>query len=538
MSGKSSIDYISPIKSIKSTKDDTMKVSIFIKNTVILVATGLILRMIGMFFRIYLAEKIGAEGMGLYQLVFSVYMFASTFAASGISTAVTRLIAEHEQDGRKGVEAIMRKAVYVTLSVAVLSSLTVYTLSGKISQYLIKDIRAGISLKILSFSLPFMGLSSCLNGYFIARRKTLEPSLVTLFKQAVRIGVIIAAISFPAEKGLKYTTAAVLLGDTIAEISSFSVNFALYRADKRRLLVGKPIFGIGKRILHIALPISGSGYLSSLLHTAENILVPLRLSRYYPKANIGLELFGKVRGMALPLLFFPAAFISSMSTMLIPEISSAVACKNCEKLNRTATDSVNITTCLSIAAASVFLFNGSGIGALFYNDKAVGKMLGLLAPTVPFMYLETVTSGLLKGLDCQYSQLKYNTFDSAIRIFAVATLLPIFGIKGYIIIMTVSNIFTSSMSILCLKRRISVDITPLKTIIMPMIIGIAGGLLGKAATANFANGKTTTVISIAMQLSIFAVYFAFKNSISVNNKKNIKSTKKADERRTHSALRR
>lgn len=507
-----------------------MKVSIFIKNTVILVTTGLLLRIVGMFFRIYLAEKIGAEGMGLYQLVFSVYMFASTFAASGISTAVTRLIAEHEQDGRKSVEAVMQKAVYITSVVAVLSSLTVYFASGKISEFLIKDTRAEVSLKILSFSLPFMGFSSCLNGYFTARRKTLEPSLVRLFEQAVRIGSIITAVSFTAEKGLEYTTAAVLLGDTLAEIASFSVNFALYRADKRRLPVGKPIFGIGKRILHIALPISGSGYLSSLLHTAENILVPIRLSKYYEKTAVGLELFGKVRGMTLPLLFFPAAFISSMSTMLLPEISSAVACKNREKLNRTATDSVNITTCLSVAAASVFLFNGSGMGNLLYNDQTVGEMLRLLAPAVPFMYLETVTSGLLKGLDCQYAQLKYNTFDSAIRIFAITTLLPLFGIKGYLLIMTVSNIFTSSMSILCLKGHISVDITPIKTIIIPMLTGAVGGLLGRAATVSFTNGKVATVISVAIQLSVFAIYLALrqnKSKAEYSKISNIQSTNRA-----------
>ena len=71
-----------------------MKKTIFIKNAAILTVSSLILRFVGIFFKVWLAAKITAEGIGLYQLVFSVYMFAATFATSGISTAVTRLIAE------------------------------------------------------------------------------------------------------------------------------------------------------------------------------------------------------------------------------------------------------------------------------------------------------------------------------------------------------------------------------------------------------------------------------------------------------------
>ncbi len=73
-----------------------MKKSHFLskKNAFILTATSLLLRTIGIFFRIYMSNKGGAEGMGLYQLIFSIYVLGSTFATSGISTAVTRLVAD------------------------------------------------------------------------------------------------------------------------------------------------------------------------------------------------------------------------------------------------------------------------------------------------------------------------------------------------------------------------------------------------------------------------------------------------------------
>lgn len=73
----------------------------FIKNAAIMTITALILRTIGIFFRIYMSNKIGAEGMGLYQLIFSIYVLGSTFATAGISTAVTRMITDELVCGTK-----------------------------------------------------------------------------------------------------------------------------------------------------------------------------------------------------------------------------------------------------------------------------------------------------------------------------------------------------------------------------------------------------------------------------------------------------
>ena len=79
-----------------------MKKTLFIKNAVILTVSAMILRFAGIIFKVWLARLIGSEGIGLYQLIFSVYVLASTFAQSGISTAVTRLTAEELALGQKG----------------------------------------------------------------------------------------------------------------------------------------------------------------------------------------------------------------------------------------------------------------------------------------------------------------------------------------------------------------------------------------------------------------------------------------------------
>lgn len=134
-----------------------MKKATFIKNAFILTATSLLLRTIGIFFRIYMSNKVGAEGMGLYQLIFSIYVLGSTFATSGISTAVTRLVADELVCGTpKSVRHILHRAIALSLLIGAASTALIFFGADIISAYWIKDMRAVPALKILCFSLPSM----------------------------------------------------------------------------------------------------------------------------------------------------------------------------------------------------------------------------------------------------------------------------------------------------------------------------------------------------------------------------------------------
>jgi len=113
-----------------------LKKSTFIKNAFIMTATALLLRTIGMFFRVYMSNKIGAEGMGLYQLIFSIYVLGSTFATSGICTAVTRLVTDELVTGtKKSVNAVLRKAIVLSVLIGVASALLIFFGADPISRY-------------------------------------------------------------------------------------------------------------------------------------------------------------------------------------------------------------------------------------------------------------------------------------------------------------------------------------------------------------------------------------------------------------------
>lgn len=425
---------------------ENMKKTVFIKNAAILTASSLILRFAGIIFKVWLAAKIGAEGIGLYQLVFSVYMFAATFATSGICTAVTRLVSEELVVGNKaGVKKIVRRCIELSLVIAAVTIAVLFFGADFISNQILKDARAALSLKILAFSLPFMGICSCLKGYFMARRRAAPSSVSQLLEQAVRIAVIIGLLTRYNSPGLEHACAAVLLGDTVAEAVSCLYVYIRYRLDFNKLQITSPLtrkpYKLFPAISHIALPITSGRYLNSLLRMIENILVPICLTNSALGGN-GISLFGMIKGMALPILFFPSTLLNALSTLLLPEMSEAAVRGRYGIVRSVAYRIIKITSLVSIIFSALFLVGGRQIGVLIYGDKDVGFLLCALSPIVPFMYLDAVSDGILKGLDQQKFTFHTSVSDSAIRIILILLCLKRWGIYGFIGIMYFSNLLT------------------------------------------------------------------------------------------------
>ena len=64
-----------------------------LRGTIILTLTGFLSRIIGFFYRIFLSQTIGAEGMGIYQLIFPIHSICFAVAVGGIQTAISRFVA-------------------------------------------------------------------------------------------------------------------------------------------------------------------------------------------------------------------------------------------------------------------------------------------------------------------------------------------------------------------------------------------------------------------------------------------------------------
>lgn len=503
-----------------------MKKTVFIKNALILTVTSFLLRFAGIIFKVWLAKAIGSEGIGLHSLIFSVYVLCSTFATTGISTAVTRLVAEELALGsKKGTLKILRRSIELSLILSVITVIIVFSGAEFISKTVLEDIRAVPALKILPFSLPFMATSSCLKGYFIARRKVTPNSVSQILEQAVRILVVVFLVKKFVSKGLTIACAAVILGDIISEAVGFICLALTFLSDKGKLSTlsgrARPPFPIFKKILSISVPITSGRYLNSFLRTAENILVPKNLQKFPSSNGNALSQFGMIKGMALPILFFPSAILNSLSTLLIPEMSEACALKRYSLVKNACEKILKITALISFIVASLFFVLGERLGVLIYKSEDVGFLLKALSPIVPLMYLDSISDGILKGLDQQRFTFRTAVSDSAIRILLIVALLPITGLKGFIGIMYFSNFLTCFLNVGRLIKVSSAKFKKTEEFLLPLLSSIIISLLFDTLYSNF--GITNNLVYIILMcVSCLVVYLLILFALKVVNPHEIK----------------
>lgn len=448
-----------------------MQKRLFFKNAVILTSTAILLRFAGIFLRVYTSNAIGAEGMGLHQLIFSVYTFASALASSGIGIATTRLVSEHiGSGGKSAVRKILSRALGLSAALGVLSCTLMYFFADAAAVYWLGDERAALSFKILSFGLPFMAVSSCLKGYFMARRKTASPSVSQIFEQIIRIAVVILLLGYVNTGDLSQACAAVVTGNAVSEIGACVYIYISYLRDKHALAdLHKAPCRVLAKLSRIFVPTALSSYINTILHTIENIMVPNALGRYTLSSAMALSQFGMLKGMALPIVFFPSSFLGALSSLLVPEVSEYGARGLNGAVKSTVERTMFITIISSVFISAVFTIYAYEIGYLFYDSKEVGFYILALAPVIPFMYIESIIAGILNSLNRQTASLRYNIYNSAARIALILWLVPHFGINSFLAVMMVSNLFTSCLNMRELFLTVNISVKWRKWLLKPLL---------------------------------------------------------------------
>ena len=158
----------------------------FMLNGAMMTLCSLLMRTVAVSFNVYVANTAGAEAVGLYSLLSSVYGFAITLALSGLHLAVTRLVSEALALGDKNkVSQVMKKSFFYAASFGLLSMILL--LSNTLSVNWLGDIRTVKPFKILSICLPLISISSVINGYFAAVRRVFKSAISQLFEMLIKI---------------------------------------------------------------------------------------------------------------------------------------------------------------------------------------------------------------------------------------------------------------------------------------------------------------------------------------------------------------
>ncbi len=429
----------------------------FFKSGAMLAAVALFMRGVSLLFNSYITKKVGAEGMGLLSLTMSVYAFAVTFATSGISLAVTRLMAAAlgRSEGERA-RRVLRAAVLYALLFGGVASLGLYFGSDLLALRALGDVRTRSSLRLLSLSLVPIALSAVYSGYFVAVRRVGHNATTQVFEQGVRIALTLFGLSLCAEGEVEGACLALVGGSSLAELFSFFLLYLQAWIDRRRHpLSGGGTGGEGRAVVGFALPCAVSAYARSGLVTLEHLLIPICLSMGGLGRGDALASYAALHSMALPILLFPTAILSSFSGLLVPECAELDGVGDGVRLGRMASRAVGGTFLFAVASALLLFLGAENLGMLLYKTESVGRYIRALAPLVPIMYLDSVVDAHLKGLGYQVYSMGVNIADAALSVLAVLILLPVFGADGYVAVIYITELLNFALSLWKLRQAVS-----------------------------------------------------------------------------------
>ncbi len=476
-----------------------------------------------MSFNVYVSNKIGSEGAGLFQLIMSVYLFAITLATSGISVSATRLVTETLAKQKEiSSKFVMRKCILYSLILGIISGIIIIIFSDFIVYTCLHGKITKKPLYAIAIGLPFIAMSAAINGYFSAVRRVIKTASSQILEQFVKIIATTYLLSLFLPKGLEYACLSLVIGDVISELCSFTYIFMLYIKDKNKYLSNSNNSQnllndnryYKKEIIKIAAPIALTSYIKSGLSTLKQLIIPIRLEKSGISCEKALSEYGIVSAMALPLLLFPSVIITSISNLLIPEFSTFYAKGETKQINRISNKILKITFIFAICVFGIFFTFGDELSNIIYSDKNVTHFVKLLSPLIILMYIDTIVDGILKGLNEQVAVMKCNILDLFLSTFLLYILLPIMGINGYIVVLYVSELLNTIISIIQLIKVSKIKIHYLLWGIIPLSGIILSRYFVNFIKLTLKNNIISLIVNIVIFIIIYLGYLFFASIIS------------------------
>ena len=483
------------------------KSKLFLINGTILTSTALLMKFAALIFNIYISNQIGSEAVGIFSLVMAVYLFFITVATSGLNIAVTVIVSEKFalNKNKQAIKAI-RTCIFFSLLLGIAAGGLILLFSNFITSKCLHNMVSSRPLFYIAIGLPFIAMSSCISSYFTTIRKAYKNAISQVFEFTIKMFATIILLKINITNGVEAVCISLILADVISEVCSFTLIFILYIIDIRlKKLEDVRSFGQRFNILKIAFPVAVTSYIRSGLSTLKQLIIPTRLEKSGISCSNALSQYGMINGMVLPVITFPTVFTDSYSMLLIPEFSTYVAQKNYKAINFIANKIFKITCSFSMCICSIFFIFSNELGMAIYNNIEIGYFFKVFTPFIFFMYMDHIIDCILKGLNKQFGVMCCNILDLSITTCFIYFLLPILGIKGYVLSIFFSEVLNFSISLFQLIKYSKIRPNLLDWIVIP----VACSFLAYVFCSFIAFSFSSLILNLVLNILVFIIFYCF-----------------------------
>jgi stage V sporulation protein B len=428
----------------------------FIKGTMILLAAGMINRILGFIPRITLPRVIGPEGVGLYQMGYPFLILILTFITGGIPIAVAKLVAEAEAEANEArVRRIFRTALLLSCALGLFFTALSYLGAGWITRHFFTDQRVYYTFLCMNPIIFFVSISAVLRGYFQGRQNMIPTAMSQVVETLFRIIFVLILSYLMLPYGLEFAAAGAMVGVLIGEICALLVLAYHYKTD-RKIRPTRPKAKIGsslapgrlyglRQLLGLAVPVTGSKLVGSASYLLESILTVQALAAAGIVTAVATAQYGALQGMVIPVLLLPSALTYSLSVSLVPSLSDAKARGDMATIHARLHQSLKLALVTGAPFAVIMFVLAEPLCLYMYGQQQVGTMLKMMAPVALFIYFQAPLQAALQALERPGSAL-INTFIGSsaklLIIYFVASR-PEYGILGVVMAINVNIVLVT-----------------------------------------------------------------------------------------------
>lgn len=424
-----------------------------ITGTLLLTTAGLLARILGFFYRIFLSRTIGAEGLGVYQMIFPVYGIFFSLCAGSIQTAISRFIAADPDHAKRTL--LSGFSISFTLSLA--AALMIRHFSEPLAEHILLEPRCAPLLSVMAFAIPCTSIHACICGYYYGKEKVSVPAASQLLEQMIRIFTVFLLVSVCIEKQIPVTVSLAVFGLVAGEAGSalfVLIFFLLFHEFHEN--TGRS-YSVGPALLALAAPLMANRLVLNLLQSAETIMIPERLTVYGLTRSQAVCTYGTLTGMAMPFVLFPSALVNSLAVVLLPVTARHQSAGNDSGIAAGVSMSFRYSLYLGIFCIGIFTVFGEALGLQIFKSQDAGSFIQILAWLCPFLYLATSSGSILNGLGKTKLTFFHHLISLLVRIAFVWFGIPEFGIRACLWGMLASEILLALLHILALRRIVPCD---------------------------------------------------------------------------------
>ena len=473
--------YLSPLVRIDCGQggiDLAKKLPIFY-SALLLTGVNLLLRFVGTSFQVYLSGRIGAEGIGLLQLVLSVGSMAMVAGMAGIRTATMYLTAEEVGRQRPGrMRSVLSGCILYSLGTSTAVGLLVYCFAPSISAYWIGHSEVVDAVRLFAAFLPVNCLCGVMVGYFTGVNRIGTLAIVEIAEQLCTMLCTMALLSLWAGHNTVKACQSVIMGSGMGAVLTLS---CLVMLRLREHAPVSPRISIAGSLWHTAVPLALADNLRTGISTVENLMVPKRLA-LFPGIASPLAAFGTVCGMVFPILTFPMAILFGLTELLIPELARCNAAGSQKRIRYLVKQSLRIALLFGAFCSCVLYLAAEPLCQKLYNNADAATYLKWFAPLAIMLYCDAVTDAMIKGLGQQKASVRYNICTNSLDVILLYLLLPKYGIVGYFFSFTVTHVINFLLSMRRLLKITDISLS-LRTPVVTLLSAVVSALLAETLSA-------------------------------------------------------